>query len=315
MRKITASVILSVTLFTCWPMQLGGVRRAEASLVETAVEMIAIVVEAGIALGLQWGITNERDDIESITEDLHDRALVEMQWDTTMYAHDHRPLPGSLRLTPPDTTSAVKDLYDRLYSDGGVSFKGSVPSDEEMSEFITGLAGPVRPEGFAEDYKERVASLDRYATRILEGNDQDMARILEYQKYLASMDVALRSGVSKEVLSDGLWEQEYDELKAYHDKLPYKSADPSEFVDFDEEKPTLPDEILTGPGYRWTLQASGQIANFRNYLIPNMRVGFTRQIESLAKFELNEQQERTNRHYSFERAVGSWNEEIADTSY
>jgi conjugal transfer/entry exclusion protein len=89
--------------------------------------------------------------------------------------------------------------------------------------------------------------------------------------------------------------------------LPYSTARPTNFKDADDRNDFLDNEILTGPGYRQTIQASGQISNMKSHLMASVRASLARQTEADAKYAHNEQQEKADSHFAFERSVGSWN--------
>jgi hypothetical protein len=285
----------------------------------------------------------------------------------------------------------VINLYGELASAGGVSFGTSAPGEREMRVFASGRSGDVRPSGFPEDFRESGESLRKYAQGVIDGNENDLARMMTYQDYIWRMQEALmygyksdgkpdkyrdlpdfpnwfmdllKKGISPELIGykypgyyawlygtqwrfgtneqhtelekiygkdvyttryvndflgrakpgddelADLWMAEFDKLKDYHSRLPYKAADPDDFLDFawedEDREAALPPEILQGPGYRSMLQASGQITNFKNHIMPNIRIGIARRAEANAKFSLHETQMRADKHRAFERAVGTW---------
>jgi hypothetical protein len=398
MRKKLASLMLIFALTLTAFAGAGGFtpRPAEASLMKDAVLMVAYVAELAILWGELYAVKISRGHILDRMKHIHDRSLVEMRFDTTMYAHDHRALSTDARVNPPDSLSAVKHLYAELYDAGGISFGASAPNNMEIMKFTTGRAGAARPAGFPDDFRESGESLRKYARGLLDGNEEDTARMLIYQDHIWKMHEALlyghksdgkpdkykglpdlpgwytdylkdgstpeeigevlryfvnhagffdakekydelmntygdrvftssfvdeflgRAGPGDDELAD-LWTEEYKIMKDYHDQLPYKEADPDDFLDYawddDDKKPALPDEIPQGPGYRSTLQASGQISNFKNNIMSNVRVGIARRAEANAKFSLHETQMRADRHRAFERAVGTWTNSSTGTGY
>jgi hypothetical protein len=315
MRRVLGSLIAICVISAAIPL---APRTAEASLVADAVEMCILVGEVVVLWQLQKAITKARGEIEELTEHLHNRNIHEMQFDMTMYMQDHRALPLGLRVNPLSAASDLTGLYSGLSGAGGVSFKSGALTEADAREFITGRASAdPRRADFPEDYRERAGRLKRYADGVVGGINRDLDALILYQKDIKSMDIALRSEVAAGNLAD-VWESEFEQLEDYESVLPFDEADPEEFNEYywgeDGGDAMLPESVLTGPGYRWTVQASGQMANFRNHIMTRVRAGTARQIEAEAKFAANEQAERSGAHFAFERAVEtSWSGSVPST--
>jgi hypothetical protein len=293
MRKFTAIVVTAALIFSMLISDNRLVRPVEASLVEKAIAMAALVVEVGLLIATQTLINEARNRILDATKDRQDRAILEQRFDTTMYAHDHRPLSDD-------------NIIDPAYITNTLSLLG-LSGGNDIS-FFTGRSGAASPADFPGDYKNRADSLADYADKVNTGNTVDMIRLVKYQtEALEPMVEALFAGVNKDDLRD-VWEGEYDEMLEYHlYMLPYSTARPTNFKDADDREDFLDDEILTGPGYRQTIQASGQISNMKNHLMASVRASLARQTEADVKYAHNEQQERADSHFAFRRSVGSWN--------
>jgi hypothetical protein len=202
-----------------------------------------------------------------------------------MYAHDHRSLLDENKIDPTGITNTLSTSLSTL-------------TDGDAESFFTGRTA-LSAADFHGDYKKRAESLSEYAVRVMKTNDNDMNRLGRYQtEGLRPMLAALFAGDKKSDLKD-IWKDEHDKMQDFHDNmLPYCAADPDDFI--------LDDEILTGPGYRRTIQASGQISQLKNHLMANIRTSLVRQTEADVKYAHNEQQEKADAHFAFERAVGSW---------
>jgi hypothetical protein len=275
--------------------------------------------------GGMWAVISNISDLRSrILEDtkyLYDRSLHEMQWYTTMYSHDHRKLGLQYRAYPEGTLLSLSKLYASLYDSGGVMFKAqssmdAKPSRAETSVFIRGRER-VSSADFPGDYRKRAAALASYGRGVIKGNIMDLDMTLGYAGAIASMDAAPTVHLTLDVLGGdkkSLWKFEHEKIlgKAKGGRLYYNAADPGNFNEFawsDKKKyetPMVSDDIITGPGYRWSIQATAQAGNLKNFVMPAIRVGVLRQAEAEAKFAMNERSERADSHYAFGGAVGSW---------
>ena len=286
MRRLTAVIVTAALIFFVIFSGTPTVRPVEAASDPDviAAAMVVLVIEVGVLIATQTGINEARSAILDATKSMQDRAIIEQRFDTTMYAHDHRALSDDNKIDPSEVTLSVE-------------FSGA-----------TDLSFTSTPADFPGDYKKRAETLGQYAGGVTNYYDSDLKRIAMYQaEALEPMVEALFAGDEKDDLRD-IWEDEYDEMLAYHDYLlPYSTARPDNFKDNDDNEDFLDDEILTGPGYRRTIQASAQVSNLKNHLMASVRAGLVRQADADVKYAHNEQQERAETHFAFERAVGQWN--------
>ncbi|MCL2010487.1 MAG: hypothetical protein FWG71_08075 [Synergistaceae bacterium] len=297
MRKLTAIILIAAVAFSA-PSPVGP-RLAEADPRNeaTAGFMVALVVEVIILEVLQGSVNTLRNYVAGNLKTLLTRAITEQQLDDAMYAHDHRALAPNRQINP--TSGALSGLYSDLTNAGGVSFGGGF-GDADLERFLTGRAA-VSPADFHGDYRRRTEALGKYAQGVMNGNDGGVDRLIQYHNNAVAAVNALSAGDAKGDLKD-IWHQEYVKMRDFNDWfLPYSatSPTPSHLTVFD-------DDILTGPGYRRTIQASGQISNLKNHLMASARASLTRQLEADVKYAHNRQQESADSHFAFERAVGSW---------
>ena len=309
-RKNISVLMIFCCVFGAFAAAIGVPAPAEASLVPVAAAMVVLVGESAAVLVEQNLLTKAREAIEEATESIFERAVSEMKFDTTMYMHDHRPLSSSQAAINfmPDAAAKTETLFARLRYAGSVSFPvpgGASPTAEQIAAFANGRAGAPGAGFYPAEYSARAGSLAIYARGVTEGNDIDRGSLIAYQDTIGKLDEALRFNIEKVKLAD-IWENEYKAMRNFHDKLPYNAADPHEFKNTDD-KDFLKDELLTGPGYTWTIAAAGQMAGFRNVLFSEIRIAGARQAEADAKFALNAQMEREDSRLAFGRSVGTWN--------
>jgi hypothetical protein len=304
-----SALMIFCSVFAVFAGTLVHPAPAAASLVPAAAAMVALVVEAAAVQVEQRLLTSARESIQESGQNIFERAVSEMRFDTTMYMHDHRPLASSEAIVNDFYfTSGASALFTRFRNAGAVSFPSpgaSAPSSGQIAHFANGRVGIPGSGSFTAEYQARLSSLASYARGVMEGGDADRDTLAAYQDTIKNMDAALRFDIEEEKLED-IWEDEYEAMRDFHDKLPYNAAGPSEFQDTGDED-FLEGEILIGPGYTWTLAAAGQMAAFRNILFSEIRAAGSRQAEADAKFALNAQREREDSRLAFERSVGAWN--------
>jgi hypothetical protein len=304
--KTISALMIFCSIFAAFAGTLARPAPAEASLVAAAAAMVVLLAESGVVLGEQKLLTAARESIQEAGQNIFERAVSEMRFDTTMYMHDHRPMAASLVIGI--DTSETAALFTRFRDAGAVSFPSpgaGAPPSGQIARFANGRAGIPGSGLFTAEYQARMSSLASYARGVMESGDADRDTLAAYQDTIKNMDAALRFDIEEGKLED-IWENEYEAMRDFHDKLPYKTADPNEFKDTGDED-FLKDEILTGAGYTWTLAATGQMAAFRNILFSEVRAAGSRQAEADAKFALNTQREREDSRLAFERSVGAWN--------
>ena len=304
-RKTISALMIFCSVFAA----LTHPSPAAASLVPAAAAMVVLVAESVAVLVEQKLLTKARESIQETGQNIFERAVSEMKFDTTMYAHDHRPLASSEAVVNDFYfTSETSALFKRFRDAGAISFPSpgaGAMQPERIAYFANGRAGKPGAGPFVTEYQARLSSLASYARGVMEGGDADRDTLAAYQDTIKNMDDALRFDIEAEKLED-IWENEYDAMRDFHDKLPYAAADPNEFQDTDDDDFFEDKEILAGPGYTWTLAATGQMAAFRNVLFSGIRAAGSRQAEADAKFALNTQREREDSRLAFERSVGAW---------
>jgi hypothetical protein len=310
-RETISVLMVFCSVFAAFAATLAHPAPASASLVATAAAMVILVGESVAVLVEQKLLTQARESIQEAGQSIFERAVSEMKFDTTMYMHDHRPLATSMSSAIGngfDFTSETSALFTRFSDAGVVSFPSpgaGAPPSEQIAYFANGRTGNPGSRPFTVEYEARLSSLAKYARGVMEGGDADRDTLAGYQDTIKKMDDALRFNIEKGKLTD-IWENEYNAMRDFHDKLPYNAADPYEFQDTGDED-FLKDEILIGPGYTQTMAATGQMAAFRNILFSGIRAAGARQAEADAKFALNAQREREDSRLAFERSVGAWN--------
>jgi hypothetical protein len=228
-----------------------------------------------------------------------------MQWDTTMYAHDHRPLESSMNAAALAAQSLSRTLVE-MSVHGGTIFAGA-DADARAEYFMRGVSSP-SPADYPGDYRARFSSLGAYAAGALRAAEKSRTSAQEFQALIANMNRAANTGTGEGDLKD-VWQDEFDALMDFHDNLPYGAAKPDEEI-FD----TVWGAALRA-GYRRAVQASSLAANFRNAQINGVRAAVMAQIEADAKFANNAEREETERHEAFERGVGTWKNIGAGTGY
>gem|GEM_PF-6069586 len=302
MKKLTSAIVIAA-LMLCMSFPP---RPSEGSW-RTVGWMTALLGEVSALMALQTNIIVMRERILDNIKDSQTIGIYEQQFDTAMYAHDHRALASSQRIDPTGISSTLSTLYSDLTRAGGVSFGGSL-ADGNLDNFLTG--GPsASPADFHGDYRRRAESLRDYSVGVMNGNDSEMRRLVRYQnEAFVPMLNALFAGDSQSSLRN-IWRDEHNKMQKFHNwMLPYNAANPNSFKDAEGEEffGRNNQAILTGPGYRRTIQASGQIANLKNHLTTGVMASLARQLEADVKYAHNEQQEKADAHFAFGRAVGSW---------
>ena len=307
MKRITAVVLVVVMTFLC-PVQSegGGNYMGRGDWIETAIEL-AIVFVCAFALDvILQNIKDRREGIVDGLRGLHVKNIEEMQWDTTMYAHDHRPLDGGDELLP-DITPDLNARYAALSGGGGVFFKASAGG--EFDTFLRGYGEP-SPADYPGDYKLRLSKTKEYAEAVLRANRDSGQRMRYYQdqKILANLNDAANEGTPEDELEE-IWESEFEALKEFHNILPYRSDKPR-YTKYDKVH-----GAIRRAGYRRAIQANGLAADFRNGQLANVRAVIMTQMEADAKMAANSQSERAELFEAFGRGVAAWVDSGTGTNY
>jgi hypothetical protein len=307
--KRLVSILLAVVAICASPLMA-----AAAALLGTPSSHYEILVEEAIvfvALGAQLLtldlIKTARESVVEEMTNFHNKNIEEMQWDTTMYAHDHRPLESSMNAAALMAQSLSDTLAEMSGSGGTIFANGGAVADARAEYFMRGVSSS-SPADYSGDYRARFSSLKTYAAGALGAAEKSRTSAAAFQAFIANMNRAADTGTDEEELED-VWEDEFDGLKDFHENLPYWAADPDDEI-FDTVW-----GAAARAGYRRAVQASSLAANFRNAQINGVRTAIMAQIEADAKFANNAEREETERHEACGRGVGPWRNSGAAPGY
>jgi hypothetical protein len=234
-----------------------------------------------------------------------------MQWDTTLYAHDHRPLDDAMDAA--EKSLAPAGEMAAAMAGEGVSFGPSSPSDSQLALFARGIESP-SPADYPGNYMTRFDNLKRYAVAALDMNESARSNMLELDELFTDLNDAADEGVPEDELDD-VWSDEYDTLNDWAKfrvppvVLPYHAAVGDEGFSYDDAEGDMFDTVwgaVNRAGYRRAFQASSLAANVRNAQLSNIRTAVMAAVEADAKFARNVEREEDERREAFERGIGTW---------
>jgi hypothetical protein len=309
--KRLAPILLAAVMICASPLAAGAAGGAylgtPSSHYEILVEEAIVFVALGAQLLTLDFINTARGSVAEEMRTFHNKNIDEMQWDTTMYAHDHRPLESSMNAAALTALSLVQTIAAMSFYGGTIFANGGAAADARAEYFMRGVSSP-SPADYPGDYIKRSSSLISYAAEALGAAEKSRTSAAGFQTLIRNMNEATNTGTDEGELG-GAWEDEFDALKDFHENLPYWAADPDDEI-FDAVW-----GAATRAGYRRALQASSLAANFRNAQINGVRAAVMAQIEADAKFANNAEREETERHEAFGRGVGTWQNIGGGTGY
>jgi hypothetical protein len=298
----------------------GGLLGMPSSLEELLIEEAIYLVEM-IAQGFTlMEIKVAREDIVGELTTFHVRNVDEMQWDTTLYGHDHRPLESAMDSAEESLAPSVS-MAAEMAADG-VSFGLPEPSDSQLTLFSRGVASP-SPANYPGDYRMRLNNLKNYAVAALRMNESARSKMLNLDGLFTKLNEAADKGVPEGEL-DGVWGDEYDALNLWAKlhatpvALPYHAATGDENFNYDGADGDMFDTVwgaVNRAGYRRAFQASSLAANVRNAQLSNIRTAAIAAIEADAKFARNAGREEDERREAFGRGIGTWQSLSENTGY
>jgi hypothetical protein len=295
---------------------LGKASSLEELLLEEAIYLVEIISQNFTLMEIKVA----RDNIVEELATFHVRNVDEMQWDTTTYAHDHRPLDDAMDAAE-ESLAPAGEMAAAMAGEG-VSFGPSPPSDSHLALFARGVGSP-SPADYPGDYRTRFDNLKSYAVAALELNEAARSKMSELDELFTNLNDAADEGVTEDELDD-VWEDEYETLNDWTKSnappilLPYHAAAGDEGFSYDDAEGDMFDTVwgaVTRAGYRRAIQASSLSANVRNAQISNIRTAVMAAVEADTKFARNAEREEDERREAFERGIGTWQGTSGSSGY